>query len=336
MQIKDLNNKKQNFSSKKLLEQMIDGILILEYPSGVIQNTNDSISHFLGISRKLLIGKNFWELSSIAKHTNILELYEQVLQKKLIVIKNVILSRESKNNLVVDIYGKLHTFQSHEPLFLLGFENKSYVNFFETNHNQLQLKEDELLNGKFQFLINSANAIDNQNAKHQCNVSKLAVEIAKELNLETLVINRIMMSSLVHDIGKISIPKEILNKSTALTVDEALLIKNHVQVGYDILKRFLFPLDIAKVVLQHHERLDGSGYPHQLIKSEICQEAKVLMVADIIESMLHPRPYRPEFNLDISLHQLEVDQYSKLPPDVVNVCTDLFRNKKFSFENSLH
>jgi putative nucleotidyltransferase with HDIG domain len=238
--------------------------------------------------------------------------------------------------MVVNIYGELHTFECHDPLIFLGFENKSYVNFLQNKLKQFHLNEDKLLNEKFQFLINTAIAIDSQNAKHQLNVSKLAVEIAKELNLDTLAIHRIMMSSLVHDIGKISIPKEILNKSTALRIDEILLIKNHVQTSYDILIRLLFPLDIAKVVLQHHERLDGSGYPHRLFKSEICQEAKILMVADTVESMRHSRPYRPDFNSDISLHQLEVDQYSKLPSDIVNVCTNLFRRKKFSFEYNLH
>ncbi len=336
MQIKNLMNKKHDISSKMLLEQMVDGILILEYPSGIIQNANDSILYFFSEPRNSLIGKNFWELGLITKQTNTLELYEQVLQKKLIAMENVIVGGKNKPRMIVNIYGELHTFQSHEPLFFMGFENKSYVNFFEKKLDQLQLKPDESISGKFQFLLNLASAIDSQNAKHQLNVSKLSVAIAKELNLGSLIINRIMMSALVHDIGKISIPKEILNKATALTIDEALLIKNHVQVGYDILKRLLFPLDIAKVILQHHERLDGSGYPHRLIKPEICQEAMILMVADIVESMLHTRPYRPKFNLEISLHQLEVDQYSKLAPDVVNVCVDLFREKKFSFENSLH
>ncbi|BEI38637.1 hypothetical protein PHIN8_05810 [Polynucleobacter sp. HIN8] len=336
MQINDLNKQKPNVSSKKFLEQMIDGILVLEYPSGVIKNANDSIFFFLGIPRSAIIGKNFWELSVFAKHINIHELYKQFLQKKLIAMKNVILSLEAKNDMVVNIYGELHTFECHDPLIFLGFENKSYVNFLQNKLKQLHLNEDNLLNEKFHFLINTAIAIDSQNAKHQLNVSKLAVEIAKELNLDTLAIHRIMMSSLVHDIGKISIPKEILNKSTALRIDEILLIKNHVQASYDILIRLLLPLDIAKVVLQHHERLDGSGYPHRLFKSEICQEAKILMVADTVESMRHSRPYRPDFNLDRSLQQLEVDQYSKLPSDIVNVCTNLFRSKKFSFEHSLH
>lgn len=272
----------------------------------------------------------------VASPAQTLELYEQIIQKRAIRIENVALCHAHKNKISADIYGEMCTFQSHEPLILLGFENKSYTKLFEQKMSGLPLSPNESINGKFQFLLRAANAIDIQNAEHQLNVSRLATVIAKELGLSTATVDRIMMSALVHDIGKIAVPKVILNKSTALTLDEAIMIKNHVKVGYDILKRLLFPLEIAKVILQHHERLDGSGYPYQLSKSEICQEARILMVADTVESMLHSRPYRPEFDLEISLHQLEVDQYSKLAPDVVNVCTHLFREKKFSFTHRLH
>lgn len=336
MATKSSSTQKRSAPSQKLLEQMLDGILILEYPSGVIQNASDAMIFFCGIPRSALIGKNFWDLNIVASPAQTLELYEQIIQKQTIRVENVVLCHAHQKKISADIYGEMHTFQSHEPLILLGFENKSYTKLFEQKMSSLPLNINESINGKFQFLLRAANAIDIQNAEHQLNVSRLATVIAKELGLNTATIDRIMMSALVHDIGKIAVPKAILNKTTALSLDEAIMIKNHVKVGYDILKRLLFPLEIAKVILQHHERLDGSGYPYQLSKSEICQEARILMVADTVESMLHSRPYRPEFDLEISLHQLEVDQYSKLAPDVVNVCTHLFREKKFSFAHRLH
>lgn len=336
MPTKTSSTQKRSAPSQKLLEQMLDGILILEYPSGVIQNASDAMVFFCGMTRSALIGKNFWDLNMVTSPTQTLELYEQIIQKRNIRIENVALYHTYKKKISADIYGEMHTFQSHEPLILLGFENKSYTKLFEQKMSSLPLNANESINGKFQFLLRAANAIDTQNAEHQLNVSRLATAMAKELGLDANTIDRIMMSALVHDIGKISVPKAILNKSTALTLDEAILIKNHVKAGYDILKRLLFPLEIAKIVLQHHERLDGSGYPTGLMKSEICQEARILMVADTIESMLHSRPYRPEFALEISLHQLEVDQYSKLAPDVVNVCAELFREKKFAFDHGLH
>lgn len=336
MSSKNLTPKKHQAPSQKLLEQMLDGVLVLEYPTGIIQNANDAMVFFCGMTRSTLIGKNFWDLGMLTNPAHSLELYEQIIQKRTISIQDVELSPTHKRKVSADICGQLHSFQSHEPLILLSFENKAYIKLFEEKLHRIPLNSNTTMNGKFQFLLSAANSIDIQNAEHQLNVSRLATAMAKELGLDTNTIDRIMMSALVHDIGKISVPKEILNKSTALTLDEAILIKNHVKAGYDILKRLLFPLEIAKIILQHHERLDGSGYPHGLIKSEICQEARILMVADTIESMLHSRPYRPEFALEISLHQIEVDQYSKLASDVVNVCTELFREKKFAFDHGLH
>lgn len=327
---------KRSVPSQELLEQMLDGVLVLEYPSGVIQNANDAIVFFCGMSRAGLIGKNFWDLKVIASPAQTLELYEQFIQKRVIHIPQVPLCHERGPRVTADIYGEMHTFQSHEPLILLSFENKAYIKLFEQKMSKLPLSPKETMNGKFHFLLNAANAIDTQNAEHQLNVSRLATAIARELGFSTGAIEQIMMSALVHDIGKIALPKAILNKANALALDEVMLIKNHVKVGYEILKRLLFPIEIAKVVLQHHERLDGSGYPYRLMNSEICQEARVLMVADAMESMLHSRPYRPEFDLEISLHQLEVDQYSKLAPEVVSVCTNLFRERKFSFDHGLH
>lgn len=321
---------------QKIVEQMLDGILILKYPSGVIQNANDAIVFFCGMTRSTLIGKNFWDLNMLVSPTQTLDLYEQIIQKRAITIQQAWLRPAPANHINADIYGEMHTFENHESLILLRFENKGYAKWFKQKISALPLDPNESINSKFQFLLSAVNPFDTENAKHQRNVSRLATAIAEELGLSVTMINRIMMSALVHDIGKIAIPKEILNKSIVPTIDEAVLIKNHVKVAYDVLKRLLFPLEIANVVLQHHERLDGSGYPNRLIKSEICQEAKVLMVADTVAAMLHSRTYRREFDLEISLHQLEVDQYSKLAPDVVNVCAHLFRKKRFSFDHSLH
>ncbi len=336
MPSKRLPTKKRAGTTQKLLERIQDGILILHYPSGVIQNANDSISHFCGLTREQLIGKNFWEIDILANKVQTLELYEQILQKKSFHVHSVALRLNQHHEININLYSEFHTFHEHDSLTLLGFENQTYFDLFEKKISALALHSKDLIGSKFQFLLSAANAINVQNADHQIHVSKLAGVIAKEMGLSTAMIDRIMMCGLVHDIGKISVPAAILNKPSALNFDEVILMKNHVKAGYDILKRLLFPIEIAKVILQHHERLDGSGYPYQLVNSEICLEAKILMVADTLEAMLHTRPYRPKFDLDVSLHQIEVDQYSKLPPEIVHICISLFREKKFSFDGNIH
>jgi HD-GYP domain-containing protein (c-di-GMP phosphodiesterase class II) len=132
----------------------------------------------------------------------------------------------------------------------------------------------------------------------------------------------------VHDIGKISIPAEILTKPTKLSAGEWALIREHPETGYTILKNIPFAWPIAEVVRQHHERLDGSGYPHGLKGDAILPEAKVLAVADIVEAMASHRPYRPAMKLSIVLQQIGKDAGSLLDAEVVRVCAALFREKR--------
>jgi HD-GYP domain-containing protein (c-di-GMP phosphodiesterase class II) len=132
----------------------------------------------------------------------------------------------------------------------------------------------------------------------------------------------------IHDIGKISIPAEILTKPTKLSAGEWALIREHPETGYTILKNIPFAWPIAEVVRQHHERLDGSGYPHGLKGDAILPEAKVLAVADIVEAMASHRPYRPAMKLSIVLQQIGKDAGSLLDAEVVRVCAALFREKR--------
>jgi putative nucleotidyltransferase with HDIG domain len=172
---------------------------------------------------------------------------------------------------------------------------------------------------------------DPYTASHQIGVSHLAEAIAKEMQLTEKEINGIKASALEHDIGKIAIPNEILTKSSALNAYELALVQNHVLVGYQLLKNLEFPWNIAKIVLQHHERLDGSGYPNHLKDDEICLEAQILAVADTVEAMAHFRPYRPALGIDAALHAIDIDADFKYSSAVVRNCIRLFREKQYAF-----
>ncbi|OGP49713.1 MAG: hypothetical protein A2Y79_05350 [Deltaproteobacteria bacterium RBG_13_43_22] len=142
----------------------------------------------------------------------------------------------------------------------------------------------------------------------------------------------LLMAGIIHDLGKVSIPAEILSKPTKLTEIEYKLIQNHSQTGYDILKDIDFPWPLAEMVLQHHERMDGSGYPRGLKGEEICLEARILMVADVVEAMASYRPYRPALGIDAALEEIEKNKGILYDSEVVEVCLELFREKGFSFE----
>jgi putative two-component system response regulator len=138
----------------------------------------------------------------------------------------------------------------------------------------------------------------------------------------------------IHDLGKIRVPAEILSKPGKLNPIEYELVKVHSQTGYDIIKDIQFPLPIAQMVLQHHERLDGSGYPQGLKDGQILLEAKILAVADVVEAMLSHRPYRPGLGADAALEEITKHRGLLYDPAAVDSCVSLFRDKKFVFENT--
>jgi len=172
---------------------------------------------------------------------------------------------------------------------------------------------------------------DAYTAGHQFRVADLACAIAEEFGFPEEQLRGIQMAALVHDIGKVGVPVEILNKPARLTKTEFELIHVHPRVGYDILKEIEFPWPIAQIVLQHHERLNGSGYPFGLKDVEICREARILAVADVVEAMASHRPYRPALGVEKALEEISANKGMLYDPDVVDICVRLFSTKGFGF-----
>jgi len=177
-------------------------------------------------------------------------------------------------------------------------------------------------------------ARDPYTAGHQQRVSQLSRAIAQEMELDAEQIEGLRLGATIHDIGKIYLPAEILSKPAKLTDIEFALVKSHSQVGYDILKDVSFPWPVADIAHQHHERLDGSGYPQGLKGDEICLEARIVAVADVVEAMASHRPYRPSLGIDVALNEIKSKRGKWFDPDAVDACVKLFRKKDFSFESS--
>ncbi len=175
---------------------------------------------------------------------------------------------------------------------------------------------------------------DPYTAGHQRRVALLAKAIAENMNLSEQQIEGIYMVGMIHDVGKISIPAEILSMPRRLTSAEYNLIKNHPQAGYDILKNIDFPWPIADIILQHHERIDGTGYPKGLIEKEISLEAKIIMVADVVEAMASHRPYRAAFDLEKALGEIKHNSAILYDADVVDSCIKVFKKNNFNFEDN--
>ncbi len=195
------------------------------------------------------------------------------------------------------------------------------------SHERLQ----ETLEGTINALAATTEMRDPYTTGHQRRVAELSCAIAGEMNLSEEQIKEIHMSALIHDIGKINAPAEILSRPGQLTELEFKLIETHPQVGYDILKGIEFPWPIADIVLQHHERMNGSGYLQGLSGKDIILEARILAVADVVEAMSSHRPYRPALGTDKALEEISQNKGILYDPEGVDACLSLFTEKDFKF-----
>ena len=159
---------------------------------------------------------------------------------------------------------------------------------------------------------------------HEKNVAKLALEIAERMDLDEFTIESIRVASMVHDIGKINIPTEILSKPGKLSDIEFEMIKKHPETAYEILRKVDLPWPVADIVYQHHERLDGSGYPRHLKSDEILLEAKIIIVADVVEAMSSHRPYRAALGFEAAIEEIKKNAGVLYDAEIVQICTSIF------------
>ena len=232
-------------------------------------------------------------------------------------------------------------------VLLIAFKRKDKVVIQATVRDitDRKLKEQELikttesLQKSLKAIIATMNKTmelrDPYTAGHQNRVARIATEIAIELGWDKSRIEGLEMAALIHDIGKIGVPSEILSKPSRLSVFEQKLMQEHPAHGYEILKDINFPWPVAEIILQHHERLDGSGYPNALTGDSICPEARIIAVADTIEAMSSHRPYRPALGLPAAIHEISLQSGNQLDPTVVAAAIRLYKDKK-SLEHCEH
>jgi putative nucleotidyltransferase with HDIG domain len=176
-------------------------------------------------------------------------------------------------------------------------------------------------------MVSAVEARDPYTSGHQLRSADLARAIATEMGFSQDTIEAIRMAGSIHDIGKLSIPAEILSKPTKLTNIEFSLIKEHSRKGYELLKDVESPWSLAEIIYQHHERMDGSGYPRSLKGDDILMEARILAVSDVVEAMASHRPYRPALGIEAALEEIEKNRGTLYDTGAVDACLRLFREK---------
>jgi putative nucleotidyltransferase with HDIG domain len=210
----------------------------------------------------------------------------------------------------------------------VGIENASLYENMKQKHSELQKAMDGIIHA-VSLVVESR---DPYTAGHQRRVAELARAIAREMGLSEWQTMGIYVAGLLHDVGKVAVPSEILSKPGKITDSEFSIIKNHCRVGCEILQRIDFPWPVTKAVLQHHERLDGSGYPEGLSGDQIIIEAKILGVADVVEAMSSHRPYRPALGLKSALEEVSRASGILYDIEVVDACLSLLKKNEPEFE----
>jgi PAS domain S-box-containing protein len=222
-----------------------------------------------------------------------------------------------------------------KPLRMIGLN----IDITERKRQEKQLQDTlesirKAVNTTIQVMISTIEARDPYTSGHQSRSADLARAIATEMGLPQEQIEGLRMAGSIHDIGKLSIPAEILSKPTKLSDLEFSMIKEHARKGYEMLKDVESPWPLAEIVYQHHERMDGSGYPRNLKGGEILMEARILAVADAVEAMASHRPYRAGLGIDAALNEIEKNRGIFYDEAVVDACLRLFREKGFMLEGT--
>ena len=289
---------------------------------------NSSFEKFFGQKKEQVTGKSAYEL--VPK-----EMADIYHEKDLALLQNP--GTQIYESVVKDTSGVVHNVIFHKATFpnMNGSVDGLIGAILDiTDRKQAEERIKKALEATVRAIAVTVETRDPYTAGHQRRVADLSRAIAMEMNLPIDMIDGIHMAATIHDLGKISVPAEILSKPTKLTNIEFSLIKTHPQSGYDILKDIDFPWPVARTVLEHHERMNGSGYPTGLTGDNILMESRILTVADVVEAMASHRPYRPALGLNAALKEIENNKGTLYDADAVDACLRLFREERYQFEGT--
>lgn len=314
----------------RLFEAAQDGIFLLDFPEGLIEDVNPYLLNMMGYSKEDLIGKKLWEVGLLADKEKAQQAQQTIVTDGYIRYEDLDLVTKDGRRLPCEFICNSYALDGRKVIQC----NIRDISARKNAEEALDRQEARLTNQMFETVNSLSNVIEARDpftAGHQRRVTSLAVEIAKEMNLAPSIVDGLRFACQIHDIGKISIPSEILTKPTSLKPIEIAMLRGHAQAGYDILKPLTFPWPVAKIILQHHERLDGSGYPNAIKEDAICLEAKILAVADTVEAMSSDRPYRSALGIEAGLEEIQSNSGVLYDKQVVDACLRLFHEQGYRF-----
>lgn len=319
-----LREKEQWLST--ILRSIGDGIIVLN-SEGLISFINPVAQRITSWEEKEALGQKFEQVFCLKNQHGPVSSFEPFSLQEAVLI--------SKNGMEIPIeqtIAPLPADREDNPGRVIVFRDITSRKKVERELQDSWARLQRALQGTVQAISTTIEMRDPYTAGHQRRVAKLAEAIARELGLPAEGVEGLKLAAEIHDIGKIYVPSEILSKPTKLTELEYTIIKTHPQAGYEILKNIEFPWPIAQIVLQHHERINGSGYPNGLKDGEILPEARILAVADVVEAMSSHRPYRPAFGIDRALEEIKLNRGALYGAPEVDACLRLITEKAFTLD----
>ena len=345
-----LKELKENY--KILTESVLEGIMILDF-TGKVLFANKSAAKMFGYKKSEEgIGKNAFDFISTEHKDLVKKDLARVYGGEWGFLTNYkVVTKEGKEFWVETLGRKIKYHGKPADLTVLRdvTKRKEMEDALKKAKEELEIKVKErtselqesceklqrLLKETVSALASAVEVKDPYTAGHQQRVAELACAIAKEMGFSEKQISGLEVAAIIHDIGKIHVPAEILTKPGGLTQDEINMINTHPQYGHDILKEIEFPWPVAEIVLQHHERMDGSGYPNKLSGKNILMEARVIGVADVVEAMSTRRPYRSALGLDKALEEISEKKGTVYDTKVAEACSRLFKEKRFKLTQEI-
>jgi PAS domain S-box-containing protein/putative nucleotidyltransferase with HDIG domain len=314
---------------RELINGMNDTAWVIDF-DGKFIDVNNAAVEVIGYSREELLSMGPHDIDDTLDAEEIRALIKEMPADKIQVFETTHTTKDGKV-IPVEIKSSLVTYQGKRAILSIARDITERKRAEEAlNHSYQQMQE--MLIAMVNALASTVEMKDQYTAGHQPRVTQLACAIAKEMGLPEEQIEGIRMAGLIHDIGKIMIPAEILNKPGPLTEIQYEMVKMHPRAGYDILKDIKFPWPVAQMVLQHHELMDGSGYPQGLSGEKILLEARILAVANVVEAMVSHRPYRAAYGIKEALAEILKNKGILYDSVVVDACLKLFTEKQFSFD----
>ena len=320
---------------RTILENIEDGYFEVDI-TGNLTFFNDSVCRIIGNTRAELMGMNNRQYTDKENSQILFQAFNKVFvtgKPSQGVYYEII--RKDGTKLYIQSSVSLIRNTSGEPTGFRGIMR----NITERKRAEEQLKQTleslrKAVGTTIQVMVSAVETRDPYTAGHQVRSADIARAIATEMGLSQEKIEGIRMAGSIHDIGKLSIPAEILSKPARLSEIEYSLVKEHSRSGYEILKGVESPWPLAQIVYQHHERMDGSGYPRNLKGDDILMEARIMAVADVVESMASHRPYRPALGINAALEELEKNKETLYDANAVDACLRLFREKGFKIDGN--